>query len=382
MRYLKYINRIIDSVTNKDYNYLNKVTISKYNLLNNYFQLKKIYSGTEIAPVLKSNAYGHGLVNVASIMDNLNCPFFIVDSLYEAYELYKYNIKTPILIIGYTNPKNFTYKKLPFDYAIYDIDLARYLNKYQPGCKVHIFVDSGMSREGVNLSELNQFVDNLSELKNIQIDGVMSHFASADDPDFNQFTQTQISNFDKAISILKSKGINPKWKHIDATGGLLNNKISHFNLARIGLAIYGYTPKYNHQSKLFKPVLEFDSTIAQIKKITKGNCVGYNCDYKVKNDIIVGILPAGYFEGIDRRLSDRGYVKIDGKYCPIIGKVSMNLTTIDISNINNCFVGQQVNIYSSSLDDKNNLYSLTSLINTVIYDLLVHIDQSIKRTII
>ncbi|HBQ50661.1 TPA: hypothetical protein DD690_01620, partial [Candidatus Daviesbacteria bacterium] len=128
------------------YKTLNRIEISRKNLLENYRFLSAINRKIKIAPVLKSNGYGHGIIEVAQILDKVGAPFFCVDSLYEAYELYKAKIKTPVLIMGYTNPENLKIKKLLFSFAVFDLQTVEILNKYQPGCAVHIFVDTGMSR--------------------------------------------------------------------------------------------------------------------------------------------------------------------------------------------------------------------------------------------
>src|SRR5688572_21384100 len=133
--------------TPRPYQALNQVTVSEAALRANHQALQAAHPEAQIVPVLKSNAYGHGLTTVAPVFDSFNAPFLAVDSLYEAYALHKINIHTPILIMGYTVPINLKVKKLPFAYAIYDIEMARALNQYQAGCEVHIFVDTGMNRE-------------------------------------------------------------------------------------------------------------------------------------------------------------------------------------------------------------------------------------------
>ncbi len=364
------------------YHHLNKITISKEAILHNHQLLQKLQPNSKICPVLKSNAYGHGLKLVAPIFDSLNCPFLIVDSLYEAYELYKLKLKTPILIMGYTNPINFSVKKLPFHIAVFDLETAKVLNKYQPHCPIHIFVDTGMNREGVSLDELPKFLANLKDLKNLQVEGLCSHFADAESENLD-FTKLQIENYKRGLEIVQSFGFNPKWRHISASAGGTKIKDDIFNMARVGILHYGVTSSEEIGLKeSFKPALEFSSTLAQIKPIKKGNFVGYGCTYKAEKDMVLGLLPAGYYEGVDRRLSNKGFVKIKNTLCPIIGRVSMNMTTIDISQVKDPKIGDKVIIFSADPQDKNSVVNSAKIAQTIPYDLMVHLAESVRRELI
>ncbi len=365
----------------KEYKTLNRIEVLKDNLIYNYDYLSSLSKKVKIAPVLKSNGYGHGIINIARILEEKNPPFFCVDSLYEGYELLKAHIKTPILITGYTNPQNLKLKKLPFSYSLYTLDLAQIINKYQPQSAVHIFIDTGMRREGVVVEELPKFLEDLKKLTNLKIEGVMTHLASTNGKSDKIF-QNQINNFKKALSILNQYKIKPKWIHIAASGGLINNEareiISNLsNLSRAGLALYGL-----ENDKNLKPTLKLTTTLGQIKQIKKGEKIGYDGTYTARQDMLVGILPIGYNDGIDRRLSNIGYVSMDGTFCKILGRVSMNITAIDLSSVKNPKIGQEVLVYSEKKDDKNSIYFASKLCKTIPYDLLIHLSESTKRIII
>lgn len=370
----------------KTYSHLNRVTISKKALIANHQNLQKYHPEASVCPVLKSNAYGHGIREVAPIFDSLGCPFLAVDSLFEAYELYKLKTKTPVLIMGYTDPQNFTLKKLPFDVAVFDLELVKTLNEYQPGCNIHIFVDTGMSREGIKVTDLQSFLTKLKKYKNLNIVGLCSHFADSDNPKSNKFTTAQAEQFKKALKILEMNGIYPKWKHISASAGSFKLIDNTFNMIRAGKAHYGISPleksdPYWNKIKL-TPVLEFSSTLAQIKMIPKGSLVGYGLTYKAKTNTTLGLLPAGYYEGIDRRLSNKGLVKIRSSFYPIVGRVSMNMTVIDITDLARPKVGEKVIVYSSALSDKNSIKKAAGIIGTIAYELMVHINETVKRFVV
>ncbi len=368
----------------RQYQHLNKILISKSAIENNYKALSRLHSESVIAPVVKSNAYGHGLKSIASIFDKLNPPFLMVDSLYEAYELKKLKVKTKILLLGYTKPENFSVKKLPFEYAVSDIETVEALNKYQSNCNIHLFIDTGMSREGIRLEYLESFIHQLKNYQFVNVVGLCSHLSSASSKD--DITKEQIKLFKQALSKLNDKGINPQWRHISASDGAFKLFDPAFNLIRAGLSLYGINPfpvndrLYNKIS--LQPALTLKSTIVQIKKIKSGDKVGYDGTYIAKNSMTIGLVPAGYNEGVDLRLSNIGFVKVGNNYCKIIGSVSMNITIIDLTDIENVKVGTECIIFSNNDEDKNSISQSARLIKTKPYELLVHLHPSIKRIIV
>lgn len=370
-----------------EYQTLNRIEVSKDNLLGNFKYLSKLNPKLKIAPVVKSNGYGHGILEVAQILSNSTAsksPFFCVDSLFEAYQLLKANIKMPILIMGFTDPQNLKVKKIPFAYTVYNLELAKVLNDHQPGCSIHIFVDTGMNREGVPLQLLAQFLLELRQLKSLKIEGLMSHLASSQGKNDKLFLH-QIKNFKKARAILKQMGIKPKWLHIAASGSLINVQTRQIiagvsNLVRAGLALYGYSP--THSDNHLQSTLKLVTKLIQIKKLNKGDKIGYDGTYMAGQNMLIGILPIGYYDGVDRGLSNKGIVTIDDKICPIIGRVSMNLTTIDLSKIESPKVGQQVVVYSNNKQDKNSIENVAKICKKIPYEILVNLAASTKRVIV
>ena len=370
---------LVKRVLNRAYHPLNKIEISEERLTNNYNYLSSIKKNLKVAPVLKSNAYGHGIELVGKILDPVGAPFFCVDSLYEAFLLQKAKIKTPILIMGYIDPRSLRAKKMPFSFAVWDREVARALNKYQKGCEIHIFVDTGMHREGVPLEELENLILDLKTLKNLQIVGLMSHLASAANVRNSQ-NKEQIQNFKKALEICSRNHLGLKYKHLSASAGLLTLTSSDCNIARSGKALYGIDP-IGSFSKL-QPVLKFITHIAQIKNLRKSGRVGYDGTFTAKKDMLIGTLPLGYNDGLDRRLSNKGVVQVNGVECPIIGMISMNLATIDLTNVKNVKVGDEVMVYSDNPADKNSIANSAKLCNTTPYDIMVNLVQSTRREVV
>ncbi len=364
----------------REYKPLNRIEVSSVALHHNYDYLSQS-SGLAIAPALKSNAYGHGLGLVAKALDLIGAPFFCVDSIYEGYELLKHKVKTPILIMGYVDPDNLRLKKLPFSYAVSNHEMLETVYKYQPHAGVHIFVDTGMYREGVPMDDLPDIISRMQSMKRLHIEGLMSHFAAADT--YDDLTKLQVKNFQIAQVLFHKSGIQPKWIHIANSLGVLNykkytGKIG--NLARPGIAMYGIDPL--NKDKTLQPALSFSSTLVQIKDLDKGESSGYDFTFKAKKKMRIGVVAAGYNDGIDRRFSNNGFMKIGETYCQIIGRVSMNVTMIDVSSAKNPAIGDRVVVYSSTLSDKNSLNKAAFAIDTIAYDLLVKLAAPTRRILV
>ena len=363
----------------RNYQPLNTILVSAKNLKKNYSYLSRLNPTIKIAPVLKSNAYGHGIVEVAKILDTLKLPFLCVDSLYEAYQLLNVDIKTPILIMGYVAPMSLKTKRLPFSYAVFDKEMLQAIAKYQPHAEIHLFVDTGMGREGMLISEIEELTIYAQKAK-LRIEGLMSHLAMPDKPQ-NPFTQKQILNFKKAQQILRNKKVEPKWVHIASSVGLFELKNYQGllgNASRTGIGLYGIDP-IGRNTKLL-PVLSFHTHIAQVKWLAKGDKVGYDFTYEAKERRRVAVLPVGYNDGIPRALSNKGFVKIKKQYCHIIGKVSMNITVIDVTETN-AKKGDEVEVFSNKTLDKNSIYNTAKLANTIPYVILANLHPSTKREV-
>jgi alanine racemase len=370
----------IKSALTRNYLPLNIIEISKTNLTHNYNFLSSINKQILVAPVLKSNAYGHGISIIAKELEKLKPPFFCVDSLFEAYELLKTGIKTPILIMGYVDPKSLKTKKLPFSFAVYEYGVLLALNRYQPHAKIHIFVDTGMHREGVRIEELPKFLHTIISQTDLEIEGIMSHFAEGENPK-NTSTKDQLRTFQKAISILKQSGVSPKWVHIANSAAILNGKFYKQklgNMARTGIALYGIDNE--GKDKNLKPLLALKTRISQIKNLHKTEKAGYNFTFTAKENMQIAILPIGYYDGVDRELSNKGFVLVNGKECPIIGRVSMNITTIDVTNLN-AKVNQEVTVYSDIASNKNSIKNTAKICGRLPYEILIHLASSTKRII-
>jgi len=284
--------------------------------------------------------------------------------------------------MGYVHPQSLSVKKLPFTFATYDLKHAQVLNQFQKRVKVHIFVDTGMNREGISMNDLPEFLKQLEKLQGIEVEGLMSHLADPANPD-SALTQMQLKNFRKAKEAVLAAGFKPRWFHIGGTYGLLNELTAGCNLVRVGRAIYGINDKSSEIINLnLRPALRHTTKIVQIKKIKRGEKVGYSGTFTASSDMTIGILPLGYNDGVDRRLSNKGVVTVGGVECKILGMVSMNVTTIDLSGVLHPVLDQAAVIFSDNPEDANSVVNASRAGGLLPHEMLIHIAESTKRVVV
>lgn len=361
-----------------------EVLIFKDNLLHNLNEYINKFPDFSFAPVLKSNAYGHGLLEIAKILDKEKVPFFVVDSLYEARLLKAKNIKKDILIIGYTRLENLSrFNSSQFIFTIVSLaELKRLSENFSKSKKlrIHIKIDTGMHRQGVLIDEIDEAIGILKNNKNLNLEGICSHLADADSEE-KSFTQSQIENWKKVVNKFKNNFSDIKYFHTSATAGTFYNQKDFGNVIRLGIGLYGINNSPFLDMNL-KPAMRVESVVSTIRNLKKGESVGYNHTHTLDRDSKVATVPMGYFEGIDRRLSNIGSFKIGEKYCDILGRVSMNMSSVDVTELPDLNLDDKVIVLSEILDDKNSVVNLAKLANTIPYDILVNIMPHLKRRII
>lgn len=359
-----------------------EVLISETRLLHNLNEYKNKYSNVSFAPVLKSNAYGHGLLEVAKILDKKDVPFFVVDSLYEARLLKAKNIQKDILIIGYTKLNNIlNYNSSKFIFNIISLDELKNLSQnFSKKVRLHLKIDTGMHRQGILINEIDEAINLFENNKNLILEGVCSHLADADSEE-KSFTESQLQNWKEVVEKFKNNFSTIKYFHTAATAGSHYNQKDFGNVIRLGIGLYGINTSPFTELDL-KPVMRVESTISSIKYLKQGESVGYNHTRTLDRDSKVATVSMGYFEGVDRRLSGIGSFKIGKNFCSILGRVSMNITSIDITDLQDVKLEDKVIVVSENSEDKNSLANFAKLANTIPYDILVHIMPHLKRRII
>ncbi len=364
--------------------------INKKNIKHNYETFRELTnSNCLLACVVKSNAYGHNLMDFSLIMEEFGVDWIIVDSIIEAKSLKKVGVKKPILVLGYTLEDDIKYAIInDISLTIADfptlLNLKNYSNKK---IKIHIKIDTGMHRQGFFLYEIPKVIEILKKQKdNIIVEGVYTHFAKAKDPFSTHDTLEQIKEFEKSINLLNHFGFTKFIKHASATSGAIIFKEAHFDMIRVGIGMYGIWPseeiKNAFQDKIFlKPALSWRTIVTQIKTIPKGSKVGYDLTEEVTRKSKIAILPIGYWHGFSRKLSSTGKVIIKGKKAKVLGRVCMDMIVVDITDIKEVNVGDKVTIIGKEKEAEITATDISFLSDTSPYETITCLNPRIKRII-
>lgn len=349
-------------------------------LIYNLNQFRKITPHKNVVPTLKSNAYGHGISLIARELENGRFPFFVVDSYFEAKMLRSDGIETPILIIGYSSLEMILKNRIKdISFTITSLDSLKELSEaINKKINVHLKIDTGMHRQGLLLNEVEQAFNIIKNNSNVALEGICSHLSDSDSND-DKFTLSQIEVWNNVVEKAKSTFPDIKYIHLSNTYGHRYSDKIKANISRLGIGLYGLA---NIEGLDLKPVLEMKTIISGIKKIKKGDTVGYNNTFIAPNDMTIATIPLGYYEGLDRRLSNKGYVKVNGKFCKIVGRVSMNITTIDVTEIKDIRIGDLVQVISNIPSDLNSIHSISKISETIPYEALISLPERLRRVII
>ncbi len=380
---------IIDSLKaykKPKYETLNIIEIQKNNLLHNLKILEGERPNSQIIPVLKANAYGHGLKELCQIIKN-KVKTVAVDSFPEAQIAYKY-FKGRVLIMGEMPLKAYTYTKLnKTEFYVYNYKTLRHIAiKFGQKAKVHLFVNTGMNREGIK--DLPKFIeDNSFYLNKVQVVGLASHLASAET--LSKFNDTQEENFAQALEFMQKNGYKDLKTHLGNSAGVFTLK-GEYSAYRAGIGFYGYNiidPQHNKYeiAKQLKPALKVYSQIISLQKIKAQEIVSYNENFSAKKDSTIAVIPFGYSEGLPRHLSNQGKLKIMSKdkpfFAQISGNVCMNLTCVDLGD-NKAQIGDRVQVVSSLNSDANSFANIADLADTIIYEPLIRLAVNIRRKVV
>ena len=361
--------------------FLTKVYIHKESILHNLKTYQKTYKGANIAPVLKGNAYGHGLKEIAQIVGSQDIPFIVLNSYEEVVTLRNEGITAKVLLIGYTPPKHIRENKLEnTSFTITSAEQLQAIQDTTTNTNIHLKIDTGMHRQGITYEQLNESIDIIQANAMLNLEGICSHLADADNSD-QAFTREQHTLWEKIITTLRKKHKTIQYYHIAATAGMPNTKEAFANTARLGIGLYGIDTAPESNIHL-KPAMEMKSVITTIKTVPAGGCVGYNCTYRAKEATTIATVPAGYFEGVDRRVSNKGFFTVKGINCPIVGRVSMNITTIAIPTTPTIHIGDEVTIISNNTNDNNTITNIAHIAKTIPWEILVHIPQHLPRVVV
>jgi alanine racemase len=351
-------------------------------VLGNLRTFRAAYPQVKIAPVLKSNAYGHGLSQVAQILQTETLPFVCIDSLFEAESLYRSGFKKPLLVLGFSRTESIVGCRLPCAFSVGSLEqLDELAKKAKRPIKVHLKLDTGMHRQGILPSQVQAASRSLQQNPHLKLAGIFSHLAAAGLQAHNFRTQQQIDVWNSLVRYFKQDFPRLEYWHLAATSGFPSLTKIDSNSARLGLGLYGLKPFVDFPLAL-QPALEMTTLVASVKSLSAQSAVGYDFTFESSDDIKLALVPVGYFEGIDRRLSGKGQMKIGSHFVPIVGRVSMNMVTLDITNLSPVGYKDIVTVISRDSQDLNSVENWAKVCETIPYEILVHIPQHLKRVVI
>jgi alanine racemase len=370
-----------------DYKTQNWIEISRSKLIQNVNILGDL--SQYIMPIIKSNAYSHGIKEIVTILSETNLSMYVVDSYHEAVEAVKHTSK-PILILGYIEFDRIDgLNTEQFSFAVDNIATIDILQKLSKNIKIHLEINTGMNRCGFDPDDLDDVIAILQSCPNIIVEGIFSHLADSDNA-VDDYTEQQTKIFDSCVeTFLKSK-IIPKYIHLGQTAGSAKNLSKYANASRPGIGIYGFNPLEKTDTNFIKlqnlqPVLSVKSKFVKIFSIKVGESVGYNCTFVAKVNTTVGLIPFGYYEGLPRSLSNIGCVSIlvNGrkKFLPIIGRVCMNFVMVDLLGFD-VKVAKSVEIISNQNSDPNSVIHVAKLAGTIPWEILTNFKGNIHRQIV
>jgi alanine racemase len=339
---------------------------------------------TKILVAVKADAYGHGMPEVSRALVDFGVDYLGVATSDEAITLRRSGIKTSVLIFGAILKE----EALPaisrdISLTVVSEEMARFLSlcagRLNKRVNVHAKIDTGMGRLGVWHEEAVPFIKNIKRLKNVELEGIYTHLASADEED-KYFTSSQLLCFNKLIEKLENNNISILLKHAANSMGVLRFKGSHLNLVRPGLMIYGlYSNTKTPRPVELKPALSFKTRIVYLKEIPKGRPISYGRTYVTSRKTKVATLPVGYGDGYPRFLSNRAHVLVMGKRAPVIGRVCMDQTMVDVSNIDGVKIRDEVVLIGAQQGQVITTEELADIGDTISYEIVCGISKRVPR---
>lgn len=367
---------------------LTKAVINLNNLKKNYLNIRKKVDNRKIMAVVKADAYGHNVKFVTDFLNSLGNKkpeYYAVAIPDEGVELRNLGIKQPILVFDPLD-KFQAYKFLKYDLmpSVFTIEHLNILmkekrkSKNDKKIKVHVKIDTGMNRLGVDFDKAVKFICNLSKNNNFVIDGIFTHFATSDIKG-NSFTKLQIKRFDSVIRELKKLNINYGLAHAANSGAIIDFHEAYYDMVRPGIALYGYYPSHqtSESIKLY-PVMSIVSNVSTIKLLEKGETVSYGRRFKAKTPTKIISVPLGYADGYPRALTNNAKGIIKGKVYNQIGTVAMDRIMFDVRN-EKISVGDKIIILGSDNKNKFDAWDWSDLLNTIPYEITCGISKRVPR---
>ncbi|MBA2524422.1 MAG: alanine racemase [Pyrinomonadaceae bacterium] len=357
-------------------------------LASNFHLIKsRINKGVKVIAVVKANAYGHGAVECARKLAREGAEWFGVALPEEGIGLRGSGITQPILCLaGFWEGQATACIQQRLVPVVYRLDLIESLDTAARDAgtiaDVHVKIDTGMGRLGVRFNEAAEFADALERFEHIRVDGLMTHFAAADDPTCKTLTEDQIKRFENVGALFRAHGFAPRFVHSANSAGIFSHPEALGNMVRPGGVLYGVwrdiLPPATENNRL-RPVMSVHSRIMLLKWVPQGETIGYGCTFEASRKSLVATVPIGYDDGYLRGLSNRGHVIVRGTYAPVVGRISMDLTILDVTSVEGVELGDTVTLLGRSGDLEIPAEELARIAGTLSYEVTCGIGERVPR---
>jgi alanine racemase len=351
-------------------------------LAHNYQQIRsRVHPRAKVLGVVKDNGYGHGAVFIARELERLGVDLLGIAFADEGIELRDGGIKKPILILSGIYEKEIDkvleYNLIPM---VFDGEIGRSLSDEAKRRKrrvaVHLKFDTGMGRLGVPVEGAPTFIEEIKGLSNLIVDGVASHFSMVDEG----YTRAQLKAFREVVELCRGEGIKPTYWHISSSAPTIDFPDSWFNLVRPGILLYGSYPNTEHTDRIaLQPVMRLRTAIEFLKRVPAGTRISYGGTYITQRESLIATLPVGYGDGYNRLLSNRGEVLLRGKRVPVIGRICMDLTMVDATDVEGASVGDEVVLMGGQGGDEIRAEEIAEKIGTISYEVLCMVGKRVPR---
>ena len=361
------------------------------NLASNFNSInERVGPNVKVMAVVKANAYGHGAVQCARRLVKEGAEWFGVALPEEAVELRSAGIGQPILSLGgfweRQAPMCLQQRIVP---VLYRLDMIEAMNQAAADAgvvaDVHVKIDTGMGRLGIRSDQLGEFISALSQFENVRIDGLMTHFAAADDAACQPLTQDQIRKFNEAVALFRERGHRPTHLHLANSAAIYGHRESWGTMVRPGGVLYGLwrdvLPISVSDAKLSQ-VMSLHTRISLLKWVPAGETIGYGCTFEASRKSLIATLPVGYHDGYMRGLSNRANVLVRGSYAPVVGRVSMDFTLIDVTNVPDVQLNDRVTLlgeHEKQSDVAITAEDLARIAGTLSYEVTCGIGNRVPR---
>ncbi|GAB4536327.1 MAG: alanine racemase [Thermodesulfovibrionia bacterium] len=347
-------------------------------LAHNLNEIRKRVGKRLIIPIVKANAYGHGIIEISRHLIHNGIEILGVAFIEEAVRLRDAGIESPIIVLFESDNAGafIRYNLIP---TVFDLRSAKEFSEsaYKRNLilPIHIKVDTGMGRIGIDIDSAEETIQKIIRMRNLKVEGLMSHLSSADLED-KDFTSYQVERFKGLVRSLKKRGITFKYLHIANSAGIMRFPESYLNAVRPGIMLYGYG------GDSLIPVLSLKSKILHLKTVPPNTPISYGRTFITKRKGIIATIPIGYADGYSRRLSNIGEVLINGRRAPVVGRVCMDTIMVDVTDIHDIDIDSEVVLIGSSGKERVTAEEIADKIGTIPYEVLTSIGERVERVYI